>query len=73
MAEGHVEQSLLLPEDGARPDPHDVIPGEQERCVTLNGEAARLTARGVRHADVIGNFFYSERVRRLIDTYEYDA
>ena len=33
----------------------------------------RLTARGVRHADVVGQLFFSGRVRRLMDTYEYDS
>jgi hypothetical protein len=33
----------------------------------------RLTARGVRHADVVGQLFFSERVRRLTEAYEYDT
>jgi oxygen-independent coproporphyrinogen-3 oxidase len=45
---------------------------EGEGCVTVGAGAVRLTARGVRHADVVGQLFFSERVRRLMDTYEYD-
>jgi oxygen-independent coproporphyrinogen-3 oxidase len=45
---------------------------EGEGCVTAGAVAVRLTARGVRHADVVGQMFFSERVRRLMDTYEYD-
>jgi oxygen-independent coproporphyrinogen-3 oxidase len=44
-----------------------------EECVALTDDGARLTARGVRHADVVGDLFFSARVRRLIDTYEYDT
>ncbi len=43
----------------------------EEDCVTLDG-AARLTRRGVRHADVVGQLFFSERVRQLLNEYEYD-
>ncbi len=46
---------------------------EAEGCIREEGGVIRLTARGVRHADVIGGLFFSERVRRLIDTYEYDS
>lgn len=42
-------------------------------CVTLDARGARLTPRGVRHADVVGQLFFSERVRELMDTYEYDT
>jgi oxygen-independent coproporphyrinogen-3 oxidase len=44
-----------------------------EACVALTDGGARLTARGVRHADVVGDLFFSARVRRLLDTYEYDT
>jgi oxygen-independent coproporphyrinogen-3 oxidase len=43
-----------------------------EDCVAVEDDAIRLTPRGVRHADVVGQLFFSERVRRLMDTYEYD-
>jgi oxygen-independent coproporphyrinogen-3 oxidase len=43
-----------------------------EECVTLHGDTVRLTARGVRHADVVGQLFFSERVRRLAAEFEYD-
>jgi oxygen-independent coproporphyrinogen-3 oxidase len=43
-----------------------------EDCVIVEEAAIRLTPRGVRHADVVGQLFFSERVRRLMDTYEYD-
>jgi oxygen-independent coproporphyrinogen-3 oxidase len=45
----------------------------EEDCVTVRDGHIRLTARGVRHADVVGQFFFSEHVQHLIDTYEYDA
>lgn len=45
----------------------------EEDCVIGEGDFIRLTARGVRHADVVGQLFFSERVQHLIDTYEYDA
>jgi oxygen-independent coproporphyrinogen-3 oxidase len=45
---------------------------QEEGCVAAGADRVRLTARGVRHADVVGQLFFSERVRRLTDTYEYD-
>jgi oxygen-independent coproporphyrinogen-3 oxidase len=45
----------------------------EEDCVRADGDFIRLTVRGVRHADIVGQLFFSKRVRRLIDTYEYDA
>ncbi len=45
---------------------------EGEGCVSLGKDGVRLTPRGVRHADVVGQLFFSERVRQLVDTYEYD-
>ncbi len=45
---------------------------EEEGCVTVGEDAIRLTARGVRHADVVGQLFFSERVRQLTEAYEYD-
>jgi oxygen-independent coproporphyrinogen-3 oxidase len=44
----------------------------EEGCVEERDSRFRLTPRGVRHADVVGQLFFSERVRRLIDEYEYD-
>jgi oxygen-independent coproporphyrinogen-3 oxidase len=46
---------------------------QEERCVEVDEKRIRLTARGMRHADVVGQLFFSERVRHLIDTYEYDS
>jgi oxygen-independent coproporphyrinogen-3 oxidase len=43
-----------------------------EGCVSDDGGAFRLTPRGVRHSDVVGQLFFSERVRRLADSFEYD-
>jgi oxygen-independent coproporphyrinogen-3 oxidase len=43
-----------------------------EGCVRLADDGVRLTPRGVRHADVVGQLFFSERVQRLVDAYEYD-
>jgi oxygen-independent coproporphyrinogen-3 oxidase len=45
----------------------------EEECVSLGEDGVRLTPRGVRHADVVGRLFFSERVRHLMDTFEYDA
>jgi oxygen-independent coproporphyrinogen-3 oxidase len=45
---------------------------EEEGCVSVSSEAIRLTPRGVRHSDVVGQLFFSERVEHLIATYEYD-
>jgi oxygen-independent coproporphyrinogen-3 oxidase len=44
-----------------------------EGCVAEDGQRLRLMPRGVRHADVVGQLFFSERVRLLMETYEYDA
>jgi oxygen-independent coproporphyrinogen-3 oxidase len=44
----------------------------EEKCVT-EGEVIRLTPRGVRHADVVGQLFFSPRVTRLVEAYEYDS
>lgn len=38
----------------------------------LSPNELRLTPRGVRHADIVGQVFYSDSVRSLIATYEYD-
>jgi oxygen-independent coproporphyrinogen-3 oxidase len=46
---------------------------EAEDCVVTADRTIRLTARGVRHSDVVGQLFFSDRVRRLMDNYEYDA
>jgi oxygen-independent coproporphyrinogen-3 oxidase len=43
-----------------------------EECVTIGGGMVRLTPRGVRHADVVGGLFFSERVERLVAGFEYD-
>jgi oxygen-independent coproporphyrinogen-3 oxidase len=45
----------------------------EEGCVRDDGDCIRLTPRGVRHADVVGQLFFSERVRALMETYEYDS
>ena len=39
----------------------------------LDPADVRLSPRGVRHADVVGNLFFSERVQRLVESYEYDT
>jgi oxygen-independent coproporphyrinogen-3 oxidase len=44
-----------------------------EGCVHDDASAIRLTPRGVRHADVVGQLFFSERVVRLMAEYEYDT
>jgi hypothetical protein len=43
-----------------------------EECITLDRDGICLTARGVRHADVVGQLFFSERVQRLVAEFEYD-
>jgi oxygen-independent coproporphyrinogen-3 oxidase len=43
-----------------------------EDCVILAEDAIRLTRRGVRHSDVVGQLFFSDCVRQLMDAYEYD-
>jgi oxygen-independent coproporphyrinogen-3 oxidase len=37
------------------------------------GPRLRLTPRGVRHSDVVGQLFFSPPVSRLVSEYEYDA
>jgi oxygen-independent coproporphyrinogen-3 oxidase len=44
----------------------------EEGCLR-DGERLSLSARGVRHADVVGQLFFSQRVRRLMAEYEYDT
>jgi oxygen-independent coproporphyrinogen-3 oxidase len=46
---------------------------DAEGCLHDDGRFIRLTPRGVRHADVIGQLFFSPRVEQLIEAYEYDA
>jgi oxygen-independent coproporphyrinogen-3 oxidase len=45
----------------------------EEGLVELSAETVRLSRRGVRHADIVGQLFFSDRVNRLIDTFEYDT
>jgi oxygen-independent coproporphyrinogen-3 oxidase len=45
----------------------------EERCIVEDGAVIRLSARGMRHADIVGNLFFSERVQALIEAYEYDT
>ncbi len=45
----------------------------EEGCIHAEDDGVRLSPRGVRHADVVGQLFFSERVRQLMDTYEYDT
>jgi oxygen-independent coproporphyrinogen-3 oxidase len=46
---------------------------DTEWCIRDEESAIRLTPRGVRHADVVGQLFFSPRVLDLIETYEYDS
>jgi oxygen-independent coproporphyrinogen-3 oxidase len=46
---------------------------DAEDCVRIDDGCIRLTPRGVRHADVVGQVFFSERVRALMEAYEYDT
>jgi oxygen-independent coproporphyrinogen-3 oxidase len=43
-----------------------------EGCIRDDGALIRLTPRGVRHADIVGQLFFSPTVEQLIETYEYD-
>jgi oxygen-independent coproporphyrinogen-3 oxidase len=45
---------------------------EAEECVVWEGSRVCLTPRGVRHADVVGQLFYSPDVLQLIEEFEYD-
>jgi oxygen-independent coproporphyrinogen-3 oxidase len=45
----------------------------QEGLVHRKSERLCLTPRGVRHADIVGNLFFSARVRALMDSFEYDV
>lgn len=80
----YVIQSLLS--SGLNPDDFDRTFGasarecfaevwqvlEEAGCVRDDGGRIVLTPRGVRHADVVGTMFFSERVRQRIEEYEYD-
>jgi oxygen-independent coproporphyrinogen-3 oxidase len=44
-----------------------------EQCAREDGGVLRLTPRGVRNADVIGQLFFSGRVRERMAGWEYDA
>jgi oxygen-independent coproporphyrinogen-3 oxidase len=44
----------------------------QEGLTQDNGDRLVLSERGVRHADVVGQLFFSERIERLVAAYEYD-
>jgi oxygen-independent coproporphyrinogen-3 oxidase len=46
---------------------------EAEGCVRIDDGAVRLTQRGVRHADIVGQVFFSQRVHNLMETYEFDT
>src|SRR5437660_10371744 len=39
---------------------------EDEGCVRVSGDTIRLTPRGVRHSDIVGQLFFSERVENRI-------
>jgi oxygen-independent coproporphyrinogen III oxidase len=58
------EEALAFPEEFAALRDEGLVRG---------GEWLTLTARGVRHADVVGGLFFSPRVRALMDDYEYDT
>jgi oxygen-independent coproporphyrinogen-3 oxidase len=45
----------------------------EEGCVRLDDQRARLTPRGLRHSDVVGRLFFSERALALVAAYEYDS
>jgi oxygen-independent coproporphyrinogen-3 oxidase len=56
----------------------DCFPAEWEAldgegCVRISHDRIQLTPRGVRHADIVGQVFFSERVRSLMEAYEYDT
>jgi oxygen-independent coproporphyrinogen-3 oxidase len=45
----------------------------EEDCVRKDHDRLCLTARGTRHADIVGQMFFSERVRTRMASYEYDS
>ena len=45
---------------------------EEEGCLADDGHRLSLTSHGVRHADAIGQLFFSGRVLSLMDSFEYD-
>lgn len=45
---------------------------EEEGCLADDGRRLRLTSHGVRHADAIGQLFFSGRVLSLMESFEYD-
>jgi oxygen-independent coproporphyrinogen-3 oxidase len=45
----------------------------EEGLIRTVADRITLTPRGVRHADIVGNLFFSPRVRTLIEEYEYDT
>jgi oxygen-independent coproporphyrinogen-3 oxidase len=55
----------------AFPAPWEAL--EAEDLIEKGPCRVRLTARGVRHADIVGQLFFSERVRALIASWEYDT
>lgn len=69
-----VIQSLLY--DGLDAEHRDPFAEEFDALfdegLVNGGPRLTLTPRGVRHADVVGQLFFSARVRGLIDAYEYD-
>jgi oxygen-independent coproporphyrinogen III oxidase len=76
-----VIQSLLF--DGLRledfaDDPREVFAEEfdallEEGLVALEPDSIRLTPLGTKHADIVGQLFFSDRVRALIAAFEYDV
>jgi oxygen-independent coproporphyrinogen-3 oxidase len=76
-----VIQSLLF--DGLRlgdfaEDPRLAFADEfaslsDEGLIVADDASIRLTPLGTKHADIVGQVFFSERVRSLIAEYEYDA
>jgi oxygen-independent coproporphyrinogen-3 oxidase len=46
---------------------------DEEGLIEDSGAGIRLTARGVRHADIVGQVFFSPRVKQLMTAYEYDT
>jgi oxygen-independent coproporphyrinogen-3 oxidase len=52
------------------PDAHQALLAEG--CAVEQHGVLRLTALGVKHADVVGRLFFSEQVRDLMGGWEYD-
>jgi coproporphyrinogen III oxidase-like Fe-S oxidoreductase len=71
LIQGLLYDGVDASESAAFPDEFAAL--TDERLIRTVAGRITLTPRGVRHADVVGNLFFSPRVRSLIDSFEYDT